>query len=90
MGFNIYIFRKIEYKYLTLKGGMYSQRLKVDNNKEDYSNYILVIGVDRKQHLALPWENTCKCGCELHTTLKSDGFLFSLQRLNLHNQLTNN
>ena len=28
--------------------------------------------------------------CELHTTLKSDGFLFSLQRLNLHNQLTSN
>lgn len=33
-----------------------------DNN---YSNYILVIGVDRKQHLALPWENTCKCGCKI-------------------------
>ena len=28
--------------------------------------------------------------CELHTTLKSGGFLFSLQRLNLHNQLTSN
>ena len=27
---------------------------------------------------------------ELHTTLKSGGFLFSLQRLNLHNQLTSN
>lgn len=28
--------------------------------------------------------------CELHTTLKSGSFLFSLQRLNLHNQLTSN
>jgi hypothetical protein len=28
--------------------------------------------------------------CELHTTLKSGGFLFSLQRLNLHNRLTSN
>ena len=27
---------------------------------------------------------------ELRTTLKSGGFLFSLQRLNLHNQLTSN
>lgn len=60
----------------------------MDDNKEDYSNYIRVIGVDHKQHLALPWENICKCGCELHTTLKSGGFLFSLQRFNLHNQPT--
>ena len=28
--------------------------------------------------------------CELHATLKGGGFLFSLQRLNLHNQLTSN
>ena len=27
---------------------------------------------------------------ELHATLKGGGFLFSLQRLNLHNQLTSN
>ena len=41
---------------------------------------------------------SCKCAfnakknhwSELRTTLKGGGFLFSLQRLNLHNQLTSN
>ena len=33
---------------------------------------------------------TSKIRSELHTTLKGGGFLFSLQRLNLHNQSTSN
>ena len=44
---------------------VFLERLKMTDYEKDYSNYILVIGVDRKQHLALPWENTCKCGCKI-------------------------
>lgn len=34
-----------------------------EEEKECY--YITVIGIDRKLHLALPWENKCKCGCKI-------------------------
>ena len=35
------------------------------DDEENCLNYIRVIGVDRKQHLALPWEDVCKCGCKI-------------------------
>lgn len=35
------------------------------DDEKDYSNYIQVIGIDRKIHLALPWEDVCECGCKI-------------------------
>ena len=48
---------------------------KIELDNVDYDNYDSCIIVAES---------------ELRTTLKSGGFLFSLQRLNLHNQLTSN
>ena len=37
----------------------------MDDDEKDYSNYIQVIGIDHKIHLAFPWEDVCKCGCKI-------------------------